>query len=421
MGCAEIVKCVFYVSSSVVSIGGMIVMIEPSMKGLEPVIYLVFYIVSLVLCIFSGRLFWRFSTVLGILSLGMLLLYCFSSLKDVNFMKYAYTLSTNDSPVSDPWFVGGAYQFVQVLPLSAWMFIGVEALRKTSGDIPNPKVNIPRGQVACMLTLLATGMFVIFVSASLPPSLAVTSMLPVPFNNGTLSHTYTYTPLTHSLLYSYIYIYHIYVIYIGFQLAYGLSDNVTAKYATILSIPATFGTAFGFLFIYGKIIMCMSNSKLLPEFLSYRHPTTRSPYMALIVGSIVSFCICIGGLYYPAFHKQTFNISMFAASYDYIWQMVGYILLRSKYQTIKCDFKSPFGIHGAVWSMLVFGVTLFSVMVFQIDYLALIIGSTVCGSLSVWYFIYAKWHQSFSEEEQKTFFTIHVINCKYNMCTYMCI
>ena len=201
--------------------------------------------------------------------------------------------------------------------------------------------------------------------------------------------------------------------YVGFQLAYGLSDNVTARYATILSIPATFGTAFGFVFIYGKIIMCMSNSKLLPEFLSYRHPTTRSPYMALIVGSVVSYCICIGGLYYPAFHKQTFNISMFAASYDYVWQMVGYILLRTKYQTIKCDFRSPFGIYGAVWSMLVFGVTLFSVMVFQIDYLALIIGSAVCGSLSVWYFIYAKWHQSFSEEEQKTFFTIHVINCKY--------
>ena len=198
MGCAEIIKCIFYVSSSVVSLGGMIVMIEPSMKGLEPVIYLVFYVVSLLLCVFSGRLFWRFSTGLGILCLSILLMYCFSSLKSVDFMKYAYTPSTKDAAVSDPWFVGGAYQFVQVLPLSAWMFIGVEALRKTSGDIPNPKVNIPRGQVACMLTLFATGLFVIFVSASLPPSLAVTAMLPVPFNNGAFDNTYAY--VTYNLL-----------------------------------------------------------------------------------------------------------------------------------------------------------------------------------------------------------------------------
>ena len=185
LGCAEIVKCVFYVASSVIYLGRMIVLMEPSMKGLEPVIYLVFFMLSLLLCVFSGRMFWRFSTVLAILSLSILLLYCFSSLKSVDFMKYAYTPSTNDAPVSDPWFVGGGYQFMQVLPLSAWMFIGVEALRKTSGDIPNPKVNIPRGQVACIFTLLATGMFVLFVCASLPPSLAVTAALPVPFNNGT--------------------------------------------------------------------------------------------------------------------------------------------------------------------------------------------------------------------------------------------
>ena len=185
LGCAETVEYIFYVANSTVALGGMIVMIEPSMSGLEPVIYLVFYIVSLLIYIYSGKLFWKFSAFLGIISLCILLVYCFSSLKSVDFNANAYTPSTIDAPVSNPWFVGGGYQFMQVLPLSAWMFVGVETLRETCGDIPNPKINVPRGQIACMLTLFATGIMVLFINASLPPGIITASTLAVPFNNGT--------------------------------------------------------------------------------------------------------------------------------------------------------------------------------------------------------------------------------------------
>ena len=184
LGCAETVEYLFYVANSVVSLGGMITLVEPSMIGLEPVIYLVFYVFSLLIYIFSGRQFWRFNIFLGIISLAIVLLYCFSSLKSADFNANAYTPSTDDAPVSNPWFVGGGYQFMQVLPLSAWMFVGVETLKETCGDIPNPKINVPRGQIACMLTLLATGVMVLFITASLPPGILTTSTLSVPFNNG---------------------------------------------------------------------------------------------------------------------------------------------------------------------------------------------------------------------------------------------
>ena len=196
LGCAETVEYIFYVANSTVALGGMVVMMEPSMAGLEPVIYIIFFMLSLLIHIFSGRLFWKFNAFLALVSLIIVLLYCLSSLKDVDFIKYAYTPSTDDAPVSNPWFIGGAYQFMQILPLSAWMFVGVETLRETCGDIPNPRINVPRGQVACMLTLLATGFFVLFVCASLPPALPATAALQTPFNNGTLL---SYSSCTHML------------------------------------------------------------------------------------------------------------------------------------------------------------------------------------------------------------------------------
>ena len=184
LGCAETVEYLFYVASSTVSLGGMITLVEPRMIGLEPVIYLVFYVFSLLIYIFSGRQFWRFNLFLAIISIGVVLLFCFSSLKDVNFNANAATPSTDDAPVSNPWFVGGGTLFMQVLPLSAWFFIGVETLKETCGDIPNPKINVPKGQVSCMLTLLATGLMVLFIASSLPPGILSTETFAVPFNNG---------------------------------------------------------------------------------------------------------------------------------------------------------------------------------------------------------------------------------------------
>lgn len=48
---------------------------------------------------------------------------------------------------------------------------------------------------------------------------------------------------------------------------FGISD----QQATILSIPATYATAFGFIFSYGRLMVAMSDSRLLPRFLRARY------------------------------------------------------------------------------------------------------------------------------------------------------
>ena len=74
-----------------------------------------------------------------------------------------------------------------------------------------------------MLTLAATSILILFISASLP---AITGELSVPLavQNAPLNA--------------------------GFRLMFDISENA----ATALTIPATYATAFGFIYSYGKLM-----------------------------------------------------------------------------------------------------------------------------------------------------------------------
>lgn len=114
--------------------------------------------------------------VLSVTCIGILLLFCFGALPYVDFAKNA---------ASDPdlMFVDGVVGFMKAFPLAAWFFVGVEALSLASDQVEQPKSAIPFGQVACVLTLLATGLAVLLLSVSLPPGVKALMNELVPFNN----------------------------------------------------------------------------------------------------------------------------------------------------------------------------------------------------------------------------------------------
>jgi amino acid transporter len=179
LGCAETIEYIFYVAASTITLGVMITDLAPSMLGYEPVIWVLFYAVSMVIYIFGGRAFWTFNRVIAVVSVFVVFFYLACSWGYVDFRAYAPA-----EDVADPWFVGGAYAFVSAFPLSAWFFVGVETLKEICGDVPLPRTQIPHGQMACMATLLLTGCLVFFTSVSLPPGIAATSETVVLFNAG---------------------------------------------------------------------------------------------------------------------------------------------------------------------------------------------------------------------------------------------
>lgn len=374
IGCAEAIEYIVYVSSSVLALTNMMVEIAPELAGFEPLLWLFFYASSLYFHIRGDYIFWRWNMFVGVLSLFFVLLYCFGSFPHTDF-----AMNADNDP--DFRFVRGAEGFMRSLPLSCWFFVGVEALNLASDDVLEPTKAIPFAQVSCIVALFFTGIVVLFVTVSLPPpGLKQISKLLAPFDNG-------------------------------FQLLF----DISVKTATLFSIPAMYATTFGFMWGYGKLIAAMATSKLLPPVLARPHPKYGTPYLAVLSGSILSYCVCLLVFYVPAISdKYLFNICIAMAFLGYASQCIGYIALKRNYPNIKSSsFHSPFGIFGAAYSLVVWLLGLISVAFFQESAgLEFFVFLGILAVLTVFYFAYAKSRQTLSAQEHKVFLLAHVM--KFN-------
>ncbi|EGZ18000.1 hypothetical protein PHYSODRAFT_300853 [Phytophthora sojae] len=372
VGCCEALEYIAYVSASVISFVDLIVDAAPSLDAYSPLLWALFYVSSLLIQIKGGHVFWVFNLGIGIISLLIVIIYCLGSLAFVDFAEYG----------ADPnlKFVDGFSGFMKALPLASWFFVGVEALSLSSDQVDQPKKIVPLAQVSCVVTLSITGLVVYFVTASLPPGLASLPTELVPFNRG-----------------------------------FTLMFNIPHHVATILSLPATYATAFGFMWCYGKLIAAMAMSRLLPKFLSKTTKEHESPYGALIAGSAVSYGLCIVSYFVPAVGKNLFRICILSAFMSYTGQCIGYISLKRNYKNIKSsEFQSPFGVAGAVYSMTIWILATIAVVAFQDnDGVEIIAFGVTVTLLTLFYFGYSRTRQTFSAAENRVMLVAHVT--KFNV------
>ncbi|ETI55420.1 hypothetical protein F442_01841 [Phytophthora nicotianae P10297] len=372
IGCCEALEYIAYVSASTIAFVDLVVEAAPEMKPFRPLLWGLFYISALVFHIRGGRAFWIFNLVLGVTSLLIVVLYCIGSLPFVSFAKYAID--------SDLEFADGFQGFMKALPLAAWFFVGVEALPMASDEVEQAKHIVPIAQVGCVLTLFVTGIFVYFVTVSLPPGLKSLPTELVPFNNG-----------------------------------FTLLLDIPRKAATVLSLPATYATAFGFMWCYGKLIVAMATSKLLPSFLNKTTIQNDTPYAALIAGTIVSYALCLVVYWAPSIGQYLFNICILSGFMSYTGQCIGYISLKHNYRNIKSsEFRSPFGSWGALYSMLVWVLSIVGIVAFQGNgSVETFVFLTVVALLTLFYFGYARKRQTFSPQENRVMLVAHVT--KFNI------
>lgn len=94
----------------------------------RPIICLLFYVVASFVHILGDRYFWYSNALVSVISLGLLLLYCFDSFQYFDFIKYAQYTRIDDTNTDiddvERWFRGGAFGFFQILPSTTWFFIG---------------------------------------------------------------------------------------------------------------------------------------------------------------------------------------------------------------------------------------------------------------------------------------------------------
>jgi ethanolamine permease len=309
IGCCEAAQYITYGATSTFLLSQMLEDIWNAGNYFIPIFCLLFYISACFMLIFGGQYFWRFSTLFGLSSLLIMLIYCFGSLPFVNMALYTPYYGTTGSTSEEDrpqWFVGGMAGFMKYFPLSAWFLIGVESLNLSGSDVYDPKNTIPMASVSCVLTCFATSIFVLFVCSSLP-------ML----NNTPTAQMRT--PLS-----------------AGFALMF----KIPVSSAIVLSVPAIYATCYGFVFAFSRILISMSKSGILPPIFKRTYGKHKAPYAAILAGSAVCYVLCLAMYLKPSLLDYLLQVCILSAFTAYISQFIGYVL------------HQPFrGLGGLVWGV----------------------------------------------------------------------
>ncbi|EQC29170.1 hypothetical protein SDRG_13043 [Saprolegnia diclina VS20] len=363
IGCCEALEYLAYVATSVLTMAQMFVVAYPSLDGYEPLTWLCIHVAIVAIHLHGGPLFWQVNRALALVSIGLLVLYIIGA-----FAIADWSVNTSSSLMH----ASDGATWMEMLPLTAWFFVGVESLNLASDDVAAPKSTIPKGQIACVLTLVVTGFMTYITSAFAPPGLADLSQAVVPLNAG------------------YMRIFHI-----------------SAASACLLSIPATYATIFGFVYSFQKLTTAIASSKLLPAICCVR--SFRHHAITLLIGCSISYAICLMTWAVPSMSRHIFPVCILSASCTYAAQCVGYLYLRAKFKHLPREFTSPLGVFGAVFSLCVWVLNAVALMAFQNDGGAAVLAFLcVGGLLTVYYYGYAKSRQTFSDEERKVLFVAHI-------------
>jgi ethanolamine permease len=185
--------------------------------------------------------------------------------------------------------------------------------------------------------------------------------------------------------------------------------------ATALSIPATFATAYGFVFASSRVMIAMARSGLYPPLLKRTCGPYEAPCVALLLGSLLGYALVIAVYLRPEIFPYLYNICIMSAFTAYTSQSVGYVMFKLRYPTQERKFISPLGIPGAVFSGLVFTMAFIGIVAFQDDnQVAFISYIGLLAVYTIYYFGYAKSGQYFSPEED-FIFRVHIVKCKYSL------
>jgi amino acid permease len=139
VGFLEMMEYTVYTASSFFSLGVMITYITDNDAKYEPVYWLAFYCTSIAIYCAGGSIFWRFMSGIALVTLLLIVVYLLASIQFLNFsnhvdMTYENNLVQHGNQNTN------MHDFLQVLPLTTWFYIGVEALPLACGDVANVSV-----------------------------------------------------------------------------------------------------------------------------------------------------------------------------------------------------------------------------------------------------------------------------------------
>jgi ethanolamine permease len=206
-----------------------------------------------------------------------------------------------------------------------WFYLGIEELPLAAEEAHNPAKDIPKAGIVGLITLVISGVIVLFVNTAVTGASAMGASV---------------EPLLD-----------------GFRAF--LPPEVAALLAAF-ALLGLLASLQGIMFAYGRNMYSLSRAGYYPKALSLTGKR-QTPYVALIVGAVIGFIALVvvdatGGAATPA-GAIVLNIAIWGAVLSYLLQMVSFVILRRKFPNASRPYKSPLGVGGAVVAGIIAAAT----------------------------------------------------------------
>jgi ethanolamine permease len=362
---------VFFISSYLGSIFG-------TPEAFQPVYWLICYMIFVGLNVVGVELSFKVTLVVTLAALACLLAFWVSAIPNIDFSRWALNIGAGDDgkPVELPEGGGaflpfGLYGALAAMPFAVWLFLAIEQLPLAAEESVDPKRDMPKGIMLGMLTLMVSAFMILLLNSSLA--------------NGSFALATSGEPLLD-----------------GFKAIYG--DHI-AKLLALVAVIGLIASFHTIIYAQGRQIYSLSRAGYFPRALSVTHGTRKTPHLAMLAGAGVALVVMLA-IWYGASDSATIiggtllNMAVFGAMISYIMQAASFILLRKNYAHIPRPYKSPFGIPGAVITIVLAVVTIY----FQLSdpiYRAGVFGVAIWFAVGILYFAVAGRHRLVLSPEEE--------------------
>lgn len=294
------------------------------------------YALFLGLNMLGVALTFRITLVVTVASLIILAVFFASALPHTDIARWALNIAPDGSELPQghgPLFPMGLHGILASLPFAVWLYLAIEELPMAAEESIDPARDMPKGILFALVTLVVTA----FLVAVLNPAV---------IGVGAYRLATAGEPLLD-----------------GFRAIFG---GVSADMLGLIALSGLIASFHAILYAQGRQIFALSRSGYFPAVLSLTGRGTKIPHVAMLAGSGLGLAIILtlwnllgGADAGVLIGSVLLNMAVFGAMLSYISRAAAFIILRRRHPDLPRPFRSPFGVSGAVFTILISLVTLF--------------------------------------------------------------
>lgn len=386
-GVAESIEYILTPAVIVFFIGSYMSAIFETSVQAQPIWWAAFYIVFLLLNLRGVELSFKVTVAVTLGALAVLVLYWITAIPQIDFSRWALNIASggDGKPTELPggggsWFPFGIKSVVVAMPFAVWLFLAIEQLPLAAEESYDPRKDMPKGLLLGMATLTISALLILFLNASVGATDGQRM-------RGAFSLATSAEPLLD-----------------GFRVIFGAGLAKTLSFLAVIGLIASFHTI---IFAFGRQIYSLSRAGYYFPFLSMTHGKHHVPHVALYAGSLLGFAVMLCVWFATGSERggaliggTLLNMAVFGAMISYAMQALSFILLRIKRPQMERPYRSPFGIPGAVITLILALVTL----VFQLQdpiYRAGVYAAASWYALGLLYFAFVGRHRLILSPEEE--------------------